>query len=597
MSRRDSGASSIASRRSRRSNTGGEGDSQRSKEAKFFEECQAAYVAVLDDTHDAITSRSQLSSVLHQSGRNPSQKTLDKYWTAKTKKLTYDEFCDIMRKEKPTTTSDLLNAFKKIDINGDGFITHDELSRVLTQRGEKMTSKEVETMIAEADDDGDRKLNYNEFCKMLMSTASKCRQLSKEKIDKKMKTERKTKEKAQPASKLGKDTSPTPHPRKRASINKTLPPVAKVAPKATEPRNLKSWNQTHRKGCCLFEHGKLVSHQYALEVSTSTALWLTVKPMNLHPETATDGPLPDIRVYLVRQRDDGTLGDLVAFTNLKSQQKYCLNQDLRAGTYRLLPMTTGCRFKPRERQPKSKAQLTKKDGEDYAILKPFRNALADIFELVDLDGNGTLSREEFNIFQLRTSGESVDDDAWEVVEENFELKKGELTRKGFMDLNQMEANDLEGDTDDLWETLHSMGFADDLKLDEALPFVIDVFTDKCKSHIKALPLQSGGSALEMAVCDSVMRSSEDRIKIKEADDAVMHCLAGDAIFTVVVENKSSSKFSLRMDCGKSSNCSSSRPDLDHTLVIPSRAAVVGHHLMPVKESEDWTVKCTETVIT
>ena len=30
------------------------------------------------------------------------------------------------------------------------------------QRGEKMTSKEVDAMIAEADDDGDRKLNYNE---------------------------------------------------------------------------------------------------------------------------------------------------------------------------------------------------------------------------------------------------------------------------------------------------------------------------------------------------------------------------------------------------------------------------------------------------
>ena len=35
-----------------------------------------------------------------------------------------------------------------------------------------------------------------------------------------------------------------------------------------------------------------------------------------------------------------------------------------------------------------------------------------------------------------------------------------------MDLNQMEANDPQGDTDDLWVTLHSMGFANDLKLDE-----------------------------------------------------------------------------------------------------------------------------------
>ena len=40
---------------------------------------------------------------------------------------------------------------------------------------------------------------------------------------------------------------------------------------------------------------------------------------------------------------------------------------------------------------------------------------------------------------------------------------------GFMDLNQMEANDAlaEGEqVDDLWVTLSSMGFADDLQRDE-----------------------------------------------------------------------------------------------------------------------------------
>ena len=87
----------------------------------------------------------------------------------------------------------------------------------------------------------------------------------------------------------GRETSPLPHPRKRASINKTLPPVSKVAPKVTEPRNLKSWHHSHRKGCCLFEeHGKVVSHQYVLDVSTSNALWLSVKPLNLHPEIGKD---------------------------------------------------------------------------------------------------------------------------------------------------------------------------------------------------------------------------------------------------------------------------------------------------------------------
>lgn len=37
----------------------------------------------------------------------------------------------------------------------------------------------------------------------------------------------------------------------------------------------------------------------------------------------------------------------------------------------------------------------------------FRNALATIFRQVDLDGSGGLSRQEFNLFNWRTSGEEV----------------------------------------------------------------------------------------------------------------------------------------------------------------------------------------------
>ena len=45
-----------------------------------------------------------------------------------------------------------------------------------------------------------------------------------------------------------------------------------------------------------------------------------------------------------------------------------------------------------------------------------REALGDIFEMCDLDGNGLMSRAEFGWFNFRTSGEEMADEEWEVVE-------------------------------------------------------------------------------------------------------------------------------------------------------------------------------------
>ena len=48
----------------------------------------------------------------------------------------------------------------------------------------------------------------------------------------------------------------------------------------------------------------------------------------------------------------------------------------------------------------------------------------------------------------------------------MELKDGQLTRAGFLELNQMEAEDNQGDTDDLWVTLSNMGYNKGLVVDE-----------------------------------------------------------------------------------------------------------------------------------
>lgn len=72
-------------------------------------------------------------TALQHAGRNPSQKTINKYWTPQTVKLNFDDFCIILRKEKPTSKAELLKSFKQLDVNDDGSILHTDLYKLLTK--------------------------------------------------------------------------------------------------------------------------------------------------------------------------------------------------------------------------------------------------------------------------------------------------------------------------------------------------------------------------------------------------------------------------------------------------------------------------------
>jgi len=45
----------------------------------------------------------------------------------------YNRFCQVVQMEARTNMAELMKAFKKIDTNGDGFITAQELHKKLTK--------------------------------------------------------------------------------------------------------------------------------------------------------------------------------------------------------------------------------------------------------------------------------------------------------------------------------------------------------------------------------------------------------------------------------------------------------------------------------
>ena len=62
---------------------------------------------------------------------------------------------------------DLREAFRIFDKNKNGYIDAKEIIAVTTTLGQALTKEELEQFMAEADLDGDGKLNYEEFVKVM----------------------------------------------------------------------------------------------------------------------------------------------------------------------------------------------------------------------------------------------------------------------------------------------------------------------------------------------------------------------------------------------------------------------------------------------
>jgi calmodulin len=63
--------------------------------------------------------------------------------------------------------AEMRQAFKVFDIDGNGFIDAHELRLTMQNLGENLTEEDVKAMISEADTNGDGRIDYEEFIKMM----------------------------------------------------------------------------------------------------------------------------------------------------------------------------------------------------------------------------------------------------------------------------------------------------------------------------------------------------------------------------------------------------------------------------------------------
>ncbi|CAB4011793.1 EF-hand calcium-binding domain-containing 7-like [Paramuricea clavata] len=518
-------------------------------------ECRMAYLSVLSSTSENMTSSKELTLALQYSGRNPTQKSIKKHWKYSTESISYSEFCEIMKQEKQNSKNDLVYAFKKMDINDDGFISFSELKKALTMYGERMSESEVQDILDEADDNGDGRLDYEEFCDLLMSTAERCKELSQKKVKDDVTS------REQRSSSLSRKSSSN----NVNSVQGKPPKSPRTTGKAVkEPKNLKDWDFQTRKGFVVVEGGgKFSSHCYKLKIPSSTKLWLTIHG-NFQDRQM------DFTLFVVRADS----GELVAFTQAIVDERSCVLTDISPGEYNVLVFTTGCQLSARSFESKRTVELIKTVNGEIELTKRCRDALTEIFLHCDLDGNGYLSRHEFDVFQMRTSGESCDDGAWEVMVENFDTKNGrEITLKGFLDLNLMEARDAEGDPNDLWVTFNSMGYNKALEPDQVAFFVTEIYSRDCDIKLQALKIDDNKEILNKAVVQSIVENSTTH-NVKRMRDLILHRYDDERRVSLAIENKSRQSVMVRLNCNKSQNCVSHCGNLNCVIKVEARSTEV-----------------------
>ena len=142
------------------------------KEQKSF---QNAFT-LFDKDHDGKLSMKEVDDVLRFLGKNPSDyeidfvlKDLDMYGNGT---LTFPQFLKLLSQnynETKFNVEEMKAVFRIFDKDGDGFITADEIQLEMSNHGDVFTDQQIQQMMKGADSNGDGKIDYEEFVKLMES--------------------------------------------------------------------------------------------------------------------------------------------------------------------------------------------------------------------------------------------------------------------------------------------------------------------------------------------------------------------------------------------------------------------------------------------
>ncbi|XP_006823620.1 neo-calmodulin-like [Saccoglossus kowalevskii] len=132
----------------------------------------------IDKDDSGYVTVDEVKKVLKDLGEEVSDEDIDKFFESADKnddgKISYNEFyaawvkaTEEAKKEGELSQDEMLEAFKALDADGNGSLTKDEVKKALQDASSYYSDEQVDSMIKEADEDKDGKVDYKEFVKVL----------------------------------------------------------------------------------------------------------------------------------------------------------------------------------------------------------------------------------------------------------------------------------------------------------------------------------------------------------------------------------------------------------------------------------------------
>ena len=137
-----------------------------------IKECKIIFDLIDKDKDTKITAE-ELGPALRACGASPSQQELEMAIQSsgdKSNLINFEKFIDLYEKliNNQDSEEDIIDELKKLDKNGNGNITVNDLKNLLANFGEVLTKEEIDDIIQESNADKSGNINIENFAKILL---------------------------------------------------------------------------------------------------------------------------------------------------------------------------------------------------------------------------------------------------------------------------------------------------------------------------------------------------------------------------------------------------------------------------------------------